>query len=49
MTAEGTEIEGDKGTLRVDMTYRFEDIETFYIKTSRMTVQKTAGRLARRP
>ena len=41
MTAEGTEIEGEKGTLRVDMTYRFEDIETFYIKTSRMTVQKT--------
>ena len=23
MSAEGTEIEGEKGTLRVDMTYRF--------------------------
>jgi hypothetical protein len=41
MQADGVEVEGDTGTLRVRMTYRFEEIDTFYVKKSRMTVEKT--------
>lgn len=49
MNAERTEIDGDRATLRVDMTYTFEDIDTEFVKRSRMTAVKTpAGwRIAR--
>ncbi|MDA0140540.1 gluzincin family metallopeptidase [Solirubrobacter deserti] len=43
LTAEGTEVDGNRGTLRVNMVYRFDEIDTFYVKTSRMTVKKTEG------
>jgi hypothetical protein len=41
LKADATDIEGDTATLRVDMSYTFEDIDTTYYKTSRMTAQKT--------
>ena len=41
LKADGTEVEGDRATLRVDMAYTFDDIDTTYYKTSRMTAQKT--------
>lgn len=41
MTADGVEIEGDRASLKVNMTYRFDDIDTFYGKASRMTMEKT--------
>ena len=49
MTAEGTEIEGETGTLRVDMTYRFEDIETVLHQDVPDDGAEDRGRLARRP
>ncbi|MDA0181395.1 hypothetical protein OJ997_13910 [Solirubrobacter phytolaccae] len=39
--AGGTEIDGDKGTLRVHMAYRFDGVGEWYWKTSRMSVEKT--------
>ena len=39
--ADGTEVEGDRATLRVDMAYTFDGIDTTYYKTSRMTALKT--------
>ena len=41
LKADGTEVDGDRATLRVDMAYTFDDIDTTYYKTSRMTAQKT--------
>jgi hypothetical protein len=41
LKADGTEVDGDRATLRVDMSYTFDDIDTTYYKTSRMTAQKT--------
>ena len=41
LTAQGTEVEKTRATMRVDMVYTFEDIDTTYVKTSRMTAQKT--------
>jgi hypothetical protein len=41
LKADGTEIDGDRATLRVDMSYTFDGIDTTYYKTSRMTGQKT--------
>jgi hypothetical protein len=41
LEAKGTEVNGTRATLRVDMSYSFDKIDTFYYKTSRMTAQKT--------
>ena len=41
LEAKGTEVSGNRATLRVEMSYSFEKIDTFYFKTSRMTAQKT--------
>jgi hypothetical protein len=41
LEAKGTEVSGDRATLRVEMSYSFDDIDTLYFKTSRMTAQKT--------
>jgi hypothetical protein len=41
LEAKGTEVEGDRATMRVEMSYTFDDIDTWYFKTSRMTAQKT--------
>jgi len=41
LTADATEIEGDRATIRADMSYRFEGIDTTYYKTSRMTAIHT--------
>jgi hypothetical protein len=41
MTAQGTEVDGDRATLRVDMVYAFDKIDTAYLKTSRMTALRT--------
>jgi hypothetical protein len=41
LEAKGTEVTGDRATLRVEMSYSFDNIDTFYYKTSRMTVQRT--------
>jgi hypothetical protein len=41
MEAEGTEINGNKATMRVNMIYTFEGIDTEYVKTSRMNATKT--------
>jgi hypothetical protein len=43
MQADGVDVEGNRATLRVSMTYRFDGIDTHYGKTSRMTVAKTDG------
>lgn len=42
LNADGTEVEKDRATLRVDMAYTFDGIDTTYYKTSRMTALKTA-------
>jgi hypothetical protein len=41
LTAKATEVDGDRATLRVQMAYTFDDIDTHYFKTSRMTARKT--------
>jgi hypothetical protein len=41
LEAKGTEVNGSRATLRVEMSYSFDKIDTFYYKTSRMTAQKT--------
>jgi hypothetical protein len=41
LEAKGTEVNGDRATLRVQMSYSFDHIDTYYFKTSRMTAQKT--------
>jgi hypothetical protein len=41
LKAAGTEVDGNRATLRVDMAYTFDGIDTTYYKTSRMTAQKT--------
>jgi|GEM_PF-6424647 hypothetical protein len=41
LEASGVDVDGTEGTLRVDMTYRFEGIDTFYVTRSRMSVKKT--------
>lgn len=41
LAAEATEIAGKRATLRVNMSYTFEGIETTYYKTSRMSAEKT--------
>ncbi len=41
MMARGTEINGKKATMRVDLVYTFDGIDTEYVKTSRMSAQKT--------
>src|SRR5690242_6716321 len=41
LTAGGTEINGDKATMRVEMRYGFDNIDTVYFKTSRMSAEKT--------
>ena len=41
LAAEATEVSGKRATLRVNMSYTFEGIETTYYKTSRMSAEKT--------
>src|SRR4051794_2015878 len=41
MLARGTEVNGDQATMRVDLIYTFDGIHTEYVKTSRMSAQKT--------
>jgi hypothetical protein len=41
MSIEGTEVEGERATLRVDTYYTFDDIDSEYRKTSRVTALKT--------
>ena len=41
ITAGATELEGDRATLRVLMTYSFNGLDTVFVKRSRMTVLKT--------
>src|SRR5690349_4409674 len=41
LLARGTEIDGDKATMRVDMIYSLDSIDTEYVKTSRMSAQRT--------
>lgn len=41
MTARGTEVDGDRATLRVDMVYSFDGLSTQYVKTSRMSAART--------
>jgi hypothetical protein len=41
LEARGTEITKDKATMRVDMSYSFDGIDTYYFKTSSMTLRKT--------
>jgi hypothetical protein len=41
LEAKGTEVSGDRATMRVEMSYSFDNIDTFYYKTSRMTAHKT--------
>jgi hypothetical protein len=41
LRAKGTEISGDKAKLRVEMSYSFDGIDTYYFKTSSMTLAKT--------
>jgi hypothetical protein len=41
LTAGGTEVDGDRATMRVDMIYRFDGVDAEYLKTSRMTAKKT--------
>ena len=41
MTARGTEIDGSRATLRVEMVYAFDKIGTVYLKTSRLTALRT--------
>ncbi len=41
MDAEGTEITGKRATMRVNMSYSFEDIETEYFKVSKLDAVKT--------
>jgi hypothetical protein len=41
LTAGGTEVDGDKATMRVEMRYGFDHIDTAYFKTSRMSAVKT--------
>ena len=48
-SAGGTEIEGNRATLRVDMPYTFDGIDTTYFKTSRMTRGQDARRAGGSP
>jgi hypothetical protein len=41
LAAKGTEFTGDKATMRVEMSYSFDGIDTYYFKTSSMTAKKT--------
>ena len=41
LTAPATEIEGDRATLRANMLYTFDRVDTTFVKTSRMTAVKT--------
>jgi hypothetical protein len=41
LEAKATEVTGDRATLRVEISYSFDNIDTFYYKTSRMTARKT--------
>ena len=41
LKARDTEISGDKATMRVEMSYSFDGIDTYYFKTSSMTLKKT--------
>jgi hypothetical protein len=41
LSAKGTEISGDKATMRVEMSYSYDGIDTSYFKTSRVTAEKT--------
>jgi hypothetical protein len=41
MLARGVEVNKDRATMRVDMVYSFKGIDTEYVKTSRMTAQRT--------
>jgi hypothetical protein len=41
LTAGGTEVNGNKATMRVEMRYGFDHIDTAYFKTSRMSAVKT--------
>src|SRR4051794_8199981 len=41
LAPQGTRLSGDKATLRVDMSYSFDGIDTYYFKTSSMTLKKT--------
>jgi hypothetical protein len=40
LTPDGMELDGDRGSLKVNMSYRFDGIDTFYGKTSRISVEK---------
>ncbi len=39
--AGATEVDGDRGTIRVEMTYSFEGLSTEFVKRSRLTVVRT--------
>jgi hypothetical protein len=41
LEARGTEISGDKATMRVEMSYSYDNIDTYYFKTSSMSLKKT--------
>jgi hypothetical protein len=41
LAARGTEISGDKATMRVEMSYSYDGIDTYYFKRSSMTLRKT--------
>jgi hypothetical protein len=41
LTAKRNELNGDRATISVQMAYTFDDIDTFYYKTSRMSAKKT--------
>jgi hypothetical protein len=41
LTPAQTQIDGDRATLRVAMTYSFDDLDTEFVKRSRMTAVKT--------
>jgi hypothetical protein len=41
LKARGTEISGDKATMRVEMSYSFDGIDTYYFKTSSLSLKKT--------
>jgi hypothetical protein len=41
LTAEATEVKDKTATMRVNMAYAFEGVDTTYYKTSRMSAEKT--------
>ncbi len=42
LEARGVEVDGDKGTVRVEMAYRIDGVGQWYWKTSKMSVEKAS-------